>query len=254
MTRCGLPDLAGRRAGDLGGVVSVDPIQVREDLFLVRARVVELLPGLHLSGEDAAGAQAPDEVVHRVAEGEQRGRLVGARRPHHFFSVRVLALDLPPRGGIGQVAHDRARQVAHAHPGARRAGQHRKEPPPQHRVSERLLDLILPGLLSVQVLLQQHVVGLRHRLHQPGAQLLRVADELLGDLLLDVPAELAVLPTSVGVRAHGDEVDDAAEGVAQPDGQLQRDRPGLQGLLDVVQGAQEAGPVLVELVHARDER
>ena len=194
-------DLARRGAGDLRGVVSVDAVDVGQDLFLVGARVVELLPGLHLPGEDAAGGKPSDEVVHRVPEGEKRGRLIGARRPHHFLSVAVLSLDLAPAGGIRQVAHDGARQIAHAHARARRAGQHGQEAAAQYRVSQRVPDLLLAGLLTVQVLLQEHVVRLGHGLHQPRPQLLRVPQELLGDVLLDVPAELAVLPPRIGMRA-----------------------------------------------------
>ena len=117
-----------------------------------------------------------------------------------------------------------------------------------------LLDLLLARLLAVEVPLEEHVVGLRHGLDQPRAQLLRVREELLGDVFLDEPAELAILPPRIGVRAHADQIDDAGERVAQPEGQLQRHRPGLERLLDVVERAQEARPVLVQLVHAGDDR
>ena len=162
--------------------------------------------------------------------------------------------DFPPRRRIGQVPDDRGREIAHADAWTRGARQHRKEPPPQHRVGDGVANLIPRGFLPVEVLLQQHVVRLGHRLDQPGAELLRIGFELLRDVLLDEPAELSVLPARVGVRPHRDQVDDAAERVAEADGELQRDGLGLERLLDVVERPQEAGAILVQLVHARDER
>ena len=56
------------------------------------------------------------------------------------------------------------------------------------------------------------------------------------------------------MRLHGDEVDHAAEALAQADGELERDRLGLERLLDVVERPQERGPVLVQLVDAGEQR
>ena len=55
------------------------------------------------------------------------------------------------------------------------------------------------------------------------------------------------------MRLHGDQVDDAAEALGEPDGKLQGDGFRLQGLLDVVQRAQERGAFLVQLVHAGEQ-
>ena len=56
------------------------------------------------------------------------------------------------------------------------------------------------------------------------------------------------------MRAHRHQVDHSAERFAQADGQVQRDGLGVERLFHVVDRAQEAGPLLVELVDAGDER
>ena len=247
-------DLSGRCLRDFGRPVTVDAVDVLHGLAVPGAAVHDHRAVLHRAGEDAAGAETTDEVVHGVAERQHGERRVPLGVADQLSVLSVLPLDLPAHRRRRQIADHRRRHVVHADAGPRRAGEHRKEPPPEDRVRDAVDQHFLPGFTPVEVRFQHRIVRLRHRLHQPGPQPFRLVDELLGYVLQRVPAELPVGLPGIHVRPHRDQVDDAAEALAQPDGKLQGDGLGVQRLLHVVECAEERRPILVELVHAGEQR
>ena len=113
--------------------------------------------------------------------------------------------------------------------------------------------LLLRRLAPVEIRLEHQVVRLRHRLDQPRPQAMSFRDQLRRNLPLGKPAEFSVPLRRIRMRPHLDQIDHPAERIAQTDRQLQRHRLGLEGLLDVIQSAQKAGPLFIELVHARQK-
>ena len=105
-------------------------------------------------------------------------------------------------------------------------------------------------ILPTQVLLHQRLVGLDDLVQELLAILLRELDHLGGD-----GDRLTFLPPSgTGVRAHVEDVHDAADLVLRPDRQMNGDAARRELVLDLRQRAVEVGAFAVEHVHEQDPR
>ena len=111
-------------------------------------------------------------------------------------------------------------------------------------MGERALELLDRRRLTLEIALEQLVVGHDDALDEVVVHLVLERLHLIGDRSGGVPARAAV----VEERRVGEQVGDAVEVGLLADGQLERGHPGAEPVAELVEGAGERGPLAVELV------
>ena len=171
------------------------------------------------------------------------GALGSARPRDSLLGPRVAALDGGGLGRRGKLLDEEVQQAA-----GRRCRAWRRPPstgtrvPGADRLAEGGQHLLLLDAAVFEILGEEVVVRLGHRLHELLAPGLGVVHDVAGDIgLLD----LAVHGEE---RLHGDEVDHALEARLRPDRHLERAEPALEALLERLERAVEVGALAVEPV------
>ena len=224
------------------------------ETFATAARGVQHpLARAHNTGVDAEEHEPADERVGDDLERQRGERLLVRCGPleRGLGVVDVVRDDRRHLEGRGQVGHDGVQQRLDALVAQRRAGEHRRDRVADRGAPDRLLQFGLADLVAFEERDHQLVVVLRHALHHPFARFERRVLELERNLVLGhVLATLAREPQ----RAHAYEVDDAAEGALDAEGDLHRHGDRAEALLDHVERAPEVGAGAVHLVDEADAR
>ncbi len=219
-------------------VLAVQEQDLPEALLRVRARIDERRVARDRAGEHAEAADATGERVGdrledehrllRVAELDRRALLRGRRHP--------LDEQVEERGRAEVLRRDPARD--------------RIELVARHRVLQRVRDVLGRELLAFEVARHQVLVRLDDRVEQLLAVLLHLRRHVVRDRLR--PALLAA--RRIHVRAHVQQVDDAAHLVLGADRQLDRDAPIRELRAHRLEHAEEVGALAVEHVDEDDAR
>ena len=239
-------DVAGPELLHVDGLLAREHDQLADPLLDVGARVEHLAVGRHHALVDAQQVDPPGERVGARLEdvGEQLALL------------RRLELDLadaqrPVLDRRGQVLDDRVEQARGAEVAGRHAAHDREDLAVVGALLERVHDLLVGDLVTLQVALHQRVGDFADLVHQLLAVLLRLLRLLLGDRDL---APVAALRGVLAEGLHVDEVDHALEIVLGADRDLGGDDVRSEGPLELLERAEEVGALAVEHVHEQHPR
>jgi hypothetical protein len=235
------PEVARHQLVDGLGVLAPHGEQPVQSLVGARPRVHEVVAVADGAREHLQDRDLPDVGIgerlddhgQRVAVGIGRHLDGGVPGPHGAWPVGGRRADLDDQVGEPVDADLRGGGAAeHGYDGAGLEPQ-----------GEGVLQLLDGGLLALEVPLEEGIVGHHDALDHLVVDLVLEVLELGGDLL---GVGGAVLVDLGGV---GEDVGHAPERGLRPDGQLQRRDVGAEALADLLEGALEAGPLPVELVH-----
>ena len=235
--------------------IGLDPPELRHVLLLVLARVEHPAVGLQSAGIDAQVVQIAVRIGHDLEDQAAEG-LVGprlAREPGVLF-LRIRAFHRGHIQGAGQVGPHRIEHGLHAHLVQGRTAEHRHEDVVQRGLAEGLADQLVGHGPFVHEEIHQLVVAHRELVEQLPAPELGVVLHFRGDFRDD---DLRAFRRDKAEHLHGDQVDDAAEGVADvgrslADRQDHGHRLAVQPSVDFFQRAVEVGPFAVHLVDEGD--
>ena len=234
--------------------LGVHLVDAGEDLLLVVAGVEHPATLVEPPGVDAdvreVAVGVRDDLEHERGEGSVSA--VGPGEPL-LGPAGVDALDLGHLRRVGQVLDHAVEQALDADVPQGRPAEDRAAPQLDRAPAKRPLDLLRGERVLVDdVLLGEAVVEVGRLLDEPVPPPLGRLPQVRGDLpLLDPGAELAGVEV---VRLHLDQIDDAFEGVAEADRQLDGDRVGPEPVADRVEAEVEVRADLVHLVDEADAR
>ncbi len=248
---------------DLFPLVRVHLQQPAQPLRLLLGRVVDGRAGRHDARVDADEGELADERVGHDLESQRGERCAVGRLTLDDHLGPLIGVEPEDRRNIerrGQVVDHAVEQRLHSLVLERGSADDRHEGRlhlfslrvhgADDPIAQRPLDLLFGDLLPVQVLLEELVVRLADLLDELLTVLLRLGQQVGGDLLDDVlGAHRLVL---VADRLHLDEVDHAGELVLAADRQLDRDRVPAKLGRDLLEGALEVRPDAVHLVDEAD--
>ena len=188
--------------------------------------------------------------------------LAVGRRGRFAFALALLRRSMPSTGGtssrIRQIRGHRVENRLHAHAVQRRAAQHRLNLQVHRRLADHFVNERLGNWLLGQRQLHQLVAVVVERFEQPLAPQLG----LVGQVLVGISGATILLPSLPSGNVSSfilHEVDHAAKRIGRvgrplADGNLQRDRPGVEPVADLLEHGLEVGPFAVQLVDERQPR
>ena len=239
-------DVAGAELVGVLGLLAAEQDQLPDAFLDVRPGVQHLAVGPQDPLVDPKQVDAPGERIGPRLEHvrEQLAILAG----HELDVARLQRAVLDRRG---EILHDRVQQAVGAEVARGDTAHHREDVPVIGALLEGVDDLGVGDVLALQIALHQRLGHLGHLVHQLLAVLLRLCGELLRD------RDLAGVASPVAVvleRLHVDEVDDAPDLVLAADRDLGGHDVLAEGGLQLLQRAEEVGPLAVEHVHEHQPR
>ena len=183
--------------------------------FLSFTVLISVVPDFDLAGIDAAEGQRADERIVHDLECEQRQRRVVRRSARVLLAgLDVDALDRRHVERRRQIVDHRVQHRLHALVLERRAAQDRHEHVVNGALADQRLELCLARHLAFEIGLGRGLIDLGGEFDEAIAILLRLVDEIGGDLLvMEIGAERLVIPYH---SLHAHEVDDAGEARTRP--------------------------------------
>ena len=238
---------------DVFPLIGVHLEQAANSLMLLRTRVHHRLARLQLSRVHPDKRQLTDKRVGHDLEGQRRERLfvVGLARDR-LPIVGIEAMRLFRVERRGQVIHHRIQQRLDTFILERRSHHHRKQLQPDRGLAQRRLQLVRRNRFAFQKLVQNVVIILGDGFDQLRMERLSLFLQFRGNLGgLVLRAYGLVFPDD---GLHGDQVHHSAKLVFLSDGNLNRDRLGVEPLAEGIDGMLEIRTHLVDLVNETNSR
>ena len=242
-------DIAGVYAVDILTMVCMHLKNTAQTLAGVLGRIEDRGTSSYGTGVYTEERQTANERVGSDLERQCRERsLVGRRTGVLFVGLRVNALDVRDVGRSRHVLDNSIEQGLNALVAVSGAAEDRNDLVCDTALADRSLDFLNGQLFALEVLHHEVLVELSNVLPQLIMILLSLLHHVSRDILVaDVLAEVII----VNLCTHGDEVNDALEGVLGADRQLYRNGVALQTILHHVNYVVE---VRAHDVHLVDER
>ena len=230
-------DIAGIHRVDILAVVGVHLQNAAHALTLALGGVQHGGTGRQLTGVNAEEGQTAHIGVGHDLEGQRgKGLVVAGTAILFLVGLGVGTHDSGHIRGSGHIVHDGVQQLLHTLVAVRAAAGDRHHFHGAGGLADGRADLLGRDLLALQIHLHDLVIEHGNGVQQLLAVFLGQIRHILGDRLnADILAQLIVVDISI----HLHQVDDTAEGILLPDGELNGYSIGLQPVVHHVQNVIE---------------